>query len=111
MTEINTAPSPRAYLTAFELCAMQAAESLPQDISDQAWLELQPVCAICFEKVEQPDYSKHCQNSHVFHINCINAWLNRSNTCPCCRCQWVEVQRPSEDDFVFFIDAISVEHS
>ena len=47
-------------------------------------------CAICLEDYEANDsvaYSKHQTCEHVFHTDCISAWLREDgrNECPCCR--------------------------
>jgi len=41
------------------------------------------VCSICFEDCSE--YPTYTTCNHVFHKNCLNAWLKRKNNCPCCR--------------------------
>ena len=43
-------------------------------------------CPICMQPVEQSDWF-HCPyvNTHGYHKDCINTWLNTSSTCPMCR--------------------------
>ncbi|XP_058734963.1 RING-H2 finger protein ATL57-like [Vicia villosa] len=47
----------------------------------------QPDCAICLEEFRECEEVKmvpYC--SHVFHPECIDAWLSAHVTCPICRC-------------------------
>ena len=55
-------------------------------------------CLICSTKINKMDSviiyidSGKCNHGKHFHLNCINAWLNRENsntTCPLCRKQVV----------------------
>merc|ERR1712226_1301694 len=44
------------------------------------------ICPICLDQFNEGDVvivSKHC--SHLFHKNCILAWLEKHDACPCCR--------------------------
>ena len=43
-------------------------------------------CPICMRSVGQSDWF-HCPyvNTHGYHKDCINTWLNTSSTCPMCR--------------------------
>lgn len=45
-------------------------------------------CSICLEQVDSIETmaATNCSSgTHVFHKNCINNWLLRSNSCPNCR--------------------------
>mmetsp|Transcript_3690 Transcript_3690/g.8905 ORF Transcript_3690/g.8905 Transcript_3690/m.8905 type:complete len:363 (-) Transcript_3690:184-1272(-) len=47
-----------------------------------------PMCAICQVEFEAEDIGyvfKGC--NHPFHVKCMNNWLEKGNTCPCCRKQ------------------------
>ncbi|GKV09405.1 hypothetical protein SLEP1_g20913 [Rubroshorea leprosula] len=51
-------------------------------------------CAVClneFEDVEMLRLIPEC--SHVFHIDCIDVWLNSHSTCPVCRADLVPKPR------------------
>ena len=44
-------------------------------------------CAVCFVAFEPGDVLKSLPCGHAgFHLACIRAWLERSPTCPLCRC-------------------------
>ena len=44
-------------------------------------------CAVCFVGFEAGDKLKHLPCGHSgFHLVCIKTWLERSPTCPLCRC-------------------------
>ena len=46
--------------------------------------ENSPECSICYEKINKTNiYESKC--NHSFHVNCIEKWLERYNTCPLCR--------------------------
>jgi len=42
------------------------------------------LCAICFEDFYEDDKIKLLPCRHSYHGACIDAWLNRSHTCPMC---------------------------
>ena len=46
------------------------------------------VCTICINKFTESDnkiYELNCEHKHCFHIECLNDWLCKQNTCPNCR--------------------------
>lgn len=50
-----------------------------------------PACAICLCDFGQNEHAmvfKKC--GHAFHCKCLNPWLDRSSTCPCCRGKLME---------------------
>lgn len=47
-----------------------------------------PICAVCLETVQPGDRVRRlpCGNSHLFHQECIDPWLERSSSsCPVCK--------------------------
>jgi len=43
-------------------------------------------CAICLRKISlNKNFKVLPVCNHKFHIKCINNWLDKNNTCPCCR--------------------------
>jgi len=47
-----------------------------------------PMCAICQIDFEADEFAytfKQCK--HAFHVKCLNKWLERGDSCPCCRCK------------------------
>jgi len=43
-------------------------------------------CAICFKNIASVSYKQlPCDDSHVFHMSCIDSWLLYHPTCPLCR--------------------------
>jgi hypothetical protein len=53
-------------------------------------------CPICFEKCN--DSSEILSCNHKFHISCIENWLLKKTTCPCCRKVILECKEDSNDD-------------
>ena len=46
------------------------------------------MCTICINKFTDTTdniYELDCEHKHCFHINCLNNWLSKQNTCPNCR--------------------------
>ena len=39
-------------------------------------------CLICSEGIEHDFSILNCECKHVYHIKCINRWLQINNTCP-----------------------------
>ena len=62
------------------------------------------MCNICFEELPLGDeYATKC--GHCFHTNCLLKWLEKNNTCPCCRTELYEKyvipeEYMSDDEFV-----------
>ncbi|OWM68941.1 RING-H2 finger protein ATL57-like [Punica granatum] len=53
-----------------------------------------PVCLSEFVEAETVKVIPHCE--HVFHVHCIDQWLQSHESCPVCRAtQLLEVARPS----------------
>ena len=42
-------------------------------------------CAICLENYVNGDESIALPCIHIFHANCIKAWLRSHNNCPSCK--------------------------
>jgi hypothetical protein len=46
-------------------------------------------CSICIDEIDIKDDKNiktlNCSNKHIFHIICIDNWLNINNICPLCR--------------------------
>ena len=42
-------------------------------------------CTVCLENIEKGDKITKLDCKHIFHTDCINEWVSRDNTCPCCR--------------------------
>jgi len=46
------------------------------------------MCTICINKFSETNnkiYELNCKHKHCFHIDCLNDWLSKQNTCPNCR--------------------------
>ena len=41
------------------------------------------ICVICLESMKDNTMDLPC--GHTFHKNCIDPWICKKNTCPCCR--------------------------
>jgi hypothetical protein len=62
-------------------------------------------CCICLEEFESDDevvQSRTCH--HIHHQDCLNTWIQRQNSCPCCRRPLVEASSyrtcHDDDDFI-----------
>ncbi len=53
-------------------------------------------CAICIEDLSGEQQTLAC--NHAFHSECIIGWLNRSNSCPLCRCEVVSGTVPQQGE-------------
>lgn len=53
-------------------------------------------CAICIEDLSGEQQTLEC--SHAFHSECIISWLDRSNSCPLCRCEIVSGTVPPKEE-------------
>ncbi|CAL7944862.1 unnamed protein product [Xylocopa violacea] len=43
------------------------------------------ICSICSDQLTQSDDIFYTRCGHVFHLQCLNPWLERSPSCPQCR--------------------------
>ncbi len=60
---------------------MEACPRLESESSEDA-----PACAICQVEFHEEEYGyvfKGCR--HPFHVKCMNRWLEKGDSCPCCR--------------------------
>lgn len=56
-----------------------------------------PECPICYEPIKNDIKTLCCQ--HVFHVTCVNKWLDRHTTCPMCRTNQNDIpQQPIEQN-------------
>ena len=58
------------------------------------------MCCICLENIKDKRNSKQTKCCHQFHKECLNKWLNISNTCPLCRYELKPVIREVEEIFI-----------
>ncbi|XP_022881619.1 E3 ubiquitin-protein ligase EL5-like [Olea europaea var. sylvestris] len=59
--------------------------STTEKLEEEGGLELD--CVVCLSRVSRGDnYMILPTCKHGFHVNCIDAWLQRHSTCPLCRC-------------------------
>jgi hypothetical protein len=42
-------------------------------------------CTVCLENIKKGEKITKLDCKHMFHTDCINEWISRDNTCPCCR--------------------------
>lgn len=42
-------------------------------------------CNVCIENILNGQYITKLDCKHMFHTECINEWISRDNSCPCCR--------------------------
>lgn len=53
-------------------------------------------CSICLDSLSYDGHRRICQTlcAHNFHLECVNGWLNRHESCPMCRFE------QDEDDLI-----------
>ncbi|KAL2461121.1 RING-H2 finger protein ATL18 [Abeliophyllum distichum] len=58
-----------------------------QDLEDDQILGIEEICSICLMEFENEDLVNKLPNCrHIFHMACIEKWLDRNQfTCPMCR--------------------------
>ena len=44
-------------------------------------------CTICFSPIEEGERVGALSCDHIFHVECLKAWLSRRNVCPLCQQQ------------------------
>jgi len=54
-------------------------------------------CPICFEDIFFP---KKLLCGHNFHMSCIDKWVKKYDTCPCCRSRIDTTLIPSDGIFI-----------
>lgn len=47
-------------------------------------------CSICLGEVQEEDATRKLPCGHVFHVDCIDTWLQQCNKCPLCRSQPID---------------------
>jgi hypothetical protein len=56
-------------------------------------------CSICLELINEEELITTSCN-HIFHQLCIDEWLSKKNTCPCCRSSILDIEYDSDDDII-----------
>lgn len=62
--------------------------------------EVSTTCAICMCDLDPTDYIYNLKCHHVFHLDCLERWYSRRNTCPVCK-QPVDFIVTIEDHYTF----------
>lgn len=79
-----------------------------KDLDDKFKNMLNETCSICYEKLKHPVLEPTCHN--VFCGDCILEWLERKNSCPCCRTEinnkliYIKTEEESKEDDSMDID-------
>ncbi|TVU08713.1 hypothetical protein EJB05_42125, partial [Eragrostis curvula] len=64
------------------------AYRLPDDDGDGKPRVSAVLCAVCLEDVRAGEMVRRLPAcSHLFHADCVDAWLRAHRTCPLCRCE------------------------
>jgi len=73
---------PLGALSPDEIAAIPSFKLTPEDIKLDN--EEKDVCVICQDDFQVGDQAKRLLCRHLFHVQCIDAWLERSSLCPIC---------------------------
>ena len=68
-------------------------------------------CRICLESFSDSDEINKTDCQHIFHHECLKAWLQRHNTCPLCRQQLEEQQEVLKGEKTYGEDGCGVQRS
>ncbi|XP_057415347.1 probable E3 ubiquitin-protein ligase RHA4A [Lotus japonicus] len=74
--------------------AVQILDKLPRVLFDEDLRTRDSVCCVClgeFELKEELLQIPYCK--HMFHIECIDNWLQSNSTCPLCRCSIIPTSK------------------
>jgi len=74
--------APTGPLSQEEIAAIAAFKISPADIDTEA--AEKDVCVICQDEFQLNELAKRLNCRHMFHAQCIDAWLQRSCLCPIC---------------------------
>ena len=70
-------------LSSDEISAISSFKIQAEDISSENANE-KDVCVICQDDFQTGELAKRLNCRHMFHAQCIDAWLERSSSCPIC---------------------------
>ncbi|HYE72373.1 MAG TPA: RING-H2 finger protein, partial [Blastocatellia bacterium] len=76
------ARAPSGPLSEDEIAAIAAFKLNAQDTASESGDK--DVCVICQDDFQANDLVKRLNCRHMFHAQCIDAWLERSSSCPIC---------------------------
>ena len=62
--------------------------------------EVNLTCAICMCDLEEDEYIYNLACKHLFHIDCLEHWYTRKDTCPLCK-RHIDVIVTTEDHYSF----------
>ncbi|KRW98933.1 hypothetical protein PPERSA_00760 [Pseudocohnilembus persalinus] len=62
-------------------------KQIPSQASNYSGLGIDQQCVICLDKFidKEKIVQLKCHKKHIFHINCIQSWLQNNNYCPLCK--------------------------
>ena len=87
ISEIRRRAVERLYYLRNQEINEEINEEINREITDEIiMVKIQTsneTCSICFENISEEIYCIECK--HEYHIECLELWLKRSNTCPLCR--------------------------
>lgn len=75
-----------------------------QDSPDESDDSVDLTCPICMCEMGENEYIYNLTCHHVFHIDCLEQWYMRRNTCPVCK-QNIDFIVTLEDEYTFNRDA------
>lgn len=71
---------------------IEAHEGDPMDHPDEQ------SCTICYLSIDDGDRVGALECDHVFHVDCLKAWLSRRNVCPLCLMENAATPQYDADD-------------
>lgn len=70
-----------------------ASKAVVKNLPDVIVTEEDDKCPVCLKEYETAESVKKMPCNHKFHAECINRWLDKTNTCPMCR-----FELPTDDE-------------
>lgn len=86
---------PKGILAAMSIETLIVEDS-PEEDDDTVDL----TCPICMCELGEDDYIYNITCHHMFHIECLEQWYMRRNTCPVCK-QNIDFIVTTEDEYTF----------
>ncbi|CAI9118211.1 OLC1v1019746C1 [Oldenlandia corymbosa var. corymbosa] len=97
-----------AAIRAIPIFPYRKGRTTKQGSGEKVWERNDSECAVCLNEFQEEEKLRIIPDcAHVFHIDCIDVWLQNNANCPLCRTSVSANRRPNLDQITARINSLS----